>query len=332
MIFFTKQNIGTFYIIATICNNIYFAIKTKEVKKYIIIIVKTLLISAILLIVALTIMYLRGNLTQFINYAILGLKEFSSLNTAKTVTDLLSEIAFVVFVIIVVEVLIRILDVSEKEKTKIKTLLLYAIPMIGIAYPIMNTFHILLANFLIALLLVYIMYLLSEKYLDNTKIKNIKDIIQYLKLIFIMGLVFIVIGSTYLITQSYKYWQKEKNVYYGAIFTEKQKENIENVCKYISDRKKDGCDVKILSYKAMLYMTPLKINNKEFDLPFYGNLGKNGENGLLDRIKSLKNTDILITKDDEDKKYQESEKIRNYIKNTYEEIGEIEEFVIYHVK
>ncbi len=277
-------------------------------------------------------MYLRGNLAQFINYAFLGLKEFSALNNAKTVTDLLAEMAFVFFIIIVIEIITRISDISKKERTNINTLLFYAVPMVGIAYPIMNNFHILLANWLIAILLIYIMYLLCKKYFDNNKIEKFKNIIQYLKFIFITGLICITVGSIYLITQSYTFWQKENNIYYGAIFTDEQKENIENVCEYILNRKKDGYEVKILSYKAMLYMTPLKINNKEFDLPFYGNLGEDGEDGLLEKIKELKNTDILITRDDEDIKYQESAKIRNYIKNNYEKIGEIEEFDIYFTK
>ena len=79
----------------------------------------------------------------------------------------------------------------------------------------------------------------------------------------------------------------------------------------------------------MLYMSPLKINNVEFDLPFLGNLGKEGEPGLIKKIDKLENAEILITKDEDDKSYQESKKVREYIMQKFEKIGEIEEFYIY---
>ena len=63
------------------------------------------------------------------------------------------------------------------------------------------------------------------------------------------------------------------------------------------------------------------------DLPFYGNLGIEGINGLIKEISDMKNTYILITK--EGIKYQESQALRDYIINNYEKIGEIEEFNIY---
>ena len=77
-------------------------------------------------------------------------------------------------------------------------------------------------------------------------------------------------------------------------------------------------------------MNILKRNNGKMDLPFYGNLGIEGEDGLIEEIKNLKNTKILILKNDE-YLFQESDKIREYIRDNYEKIGEIEEFDIYNI-
>ena len=62
-------------------------------------------------------------------------------------------------------------------------------------------------------------------------------------------------------------------------------------------------------------------------MPFYGNLGIEGINGLTQEISDMKNTYILLTK--EGIKYQESQELRDYIINNYKKIGEIEEFNIY---
>ena len=66
------------------------------------------------------------------------------------------------------------------------------------------------------------------------------------------------------------------------------------------------------------------------DLPFYGNLGKDGEDGLIEDINNLKRSNVLILKSEE-RIIQESTKVRQFIRDSYEKIGEIEEFEIYKV-
>lgn len=65
------------------------------------------------------------------------------------------------------------------------------------------------------------------------------------------------------------------------------------------------------------------------DLPLKGNLGKEKEEGLILLIKNMKEAEILIDKNEIDMHYQESKKVREYVKNSMEKIGEIEEFEIY---
>ena len=142
---------------------------------------------------------------------------------------------------------------------------------------------------------------------------------------------FVIIGPIQFIV----YWkkcEKKPEVYYGAIFKEEQKQKLETVCNYIQQKNAEGTSVKIISVKALFYMTPLKLNNGEMDLPLRGNLGKEGEDGLIRKIASLKNTEILITKDEEDQNYQESPKVREYIQTHFTNIGEIEEFYIYQTQ
>lgn len=84
-----------------------------------------------------------------------------------------------------------------------------------------------------------------------------------------------------------------------------------------------------MSHKANLYNVNLNRNNGDFDLYFFGNLGAEGEQGLINKIKELKNTIILTEKEEENFIGQESINVRNYVINNYKNVGEIQEFNIY---
>ena len=75
-------------------------------------------------------------------------------------------------------------------------------------------------------------------------------------------------------------------------------------------------------------MVPLGENNGKFDLAFKGNLGKDGEEGLITDLKAKKYI-ILIEKNPQDMNYQESNLVREYITRNYNNIGEIENLLIY---
>ena len=103
---------------------------------------------------------------------------------------------------------------------------------------------------------------------------------------------------------------------------------IDEIVNYINEEDKQTI---VLSYYSNLYMNVLDRNNGKMDLPFYGNLGKEGEDGLIEEIKELQNTNLLILKE-EDKEYQESKKVRNYVIENYKQIGEIGRFFIYDIE
>ena len=67
-----------------------------------------------------------------------------------------------------------------------------------------------------------------------------------------------------------------------------------------------------------------------FDLPFLGNLGKCGKTALINKLKDYKETYILIHT--QKKYWQESDEVRNYIKENYEYVEEICDFSVYYIK
>ena len=127
------------------------------------------------------------------------------------------------------------------------------------------------------------------------------------------------------------YSYHKETPYYGVLVEEEKRKEIDEIVEYIKEQEQAGTNVKIISYYADLYMNLLGRNNGEMDLPFYGNLGKDGEEGLIEQIKQLKNTKILVLTE-EDRFYQESKKVMNYIKENYPKEAEIRQFSIYSVE
>ena len=114
--------------------------------------------------------------------------------------------------------------------------------------------------------------------------------------------------------------------YFGGFMEQKLQEKIELVDNYILEEGKKENRVVIISEKAALYMIPLNINNGDFDLAFVGNLGKNGESKLIEKVKNSENTKYLI---DKNIYWQISLNLRNYIITNLEKTGDIGGFEIY---
>lgn len=117
--------------------------------------------------------------------------------------------------------------------------------------------------------------------------------------------------------------------YCGTIAQKSDIEDIQIISEYIVEQEKNGKNVIILSHNANLYNVNLNRSNGDFDLYFMGNLGSKGEQGLINKIKELKNTIILTEKEEENFIGQESINARNYVINNYKKVGEIQEYNIY---
>lgn len=318
LIFLTKQNIGVFYLIGLI---LYTILNKKELKNTI----KIIGITGIFGILFVLILYFNNLLEGFISYAILGIKEFDKENKS---VDL-----FMIFAIIVTTLnglLLISINSNDKFKNKeerknINNIACFAYPLLGMTYPIFNILHIKFALSIQYVLLFYILYLLVK----GSKIEKnkIKKYIIFILEIFIIG--YYSISS---ITYTIKYFRiilnDEYNYnepYFGTIFNDETKEKIKDITEYMQ-----SCDNEVvcISTDAGLYMIPLKQNNKEFDMLLLGNLGKDGEKGVIEKIKGFKGKKIILM-NKEKNSWQESDKIIEFVKNNFTKIGEIEDFLIY---
>lgn len=318
LIFLTKQNIGVFYLIGLI---LYTILNKKELKNTI----KIIEITGIFGILFVLILYFNNLLEGFISYAILGIKEFDKEN--KTVGYFA---IYATFVAIINGLLLIYTNSNDKfkkrkERKNINNIACFAYPLLGMSYPIINISHVKFALSIQYVLLFYILYLLVK----GSKIEKnkIKKYIIFILEIFIIG--YYSISS---ITYTIKYFRKISNdeynynePYFGTIFNDETKEKIKDVTEYMQN-----CDKEVvcISTNAGLYMIPLKQNNKEFDMLLLGNLGKDGEKGVIEKLKGFKGKKIILM-NKEKNSWQESDKIFEFVKNNFTKIGEIEDILIY---
>lgn len=224
----------------------------------------------------------------------------------------------VVIVLIICNIIIYKKIANKEQKQNIIVFSCIGLPMLLIVYPIINTYHVMIAVLPLAIELLYLTDTVTKEFLNS---KIIKIVISFMTIVFIL----IFVQSALRMVKNNPFTVEYENPYYGAYVTEELEKKINNVNNYIE---KNNEKVIIFSKEAALYNIPKKRSNGAMDLPFLGNLGKGGEDGMLEQIKGKIGYQILLTKENF---YQESDKITNYIRENYEKIGEIEEFEIYEI-
>lgn len=313
LIFLTKHNVALYYIIGLIlsemflCNNNY--------KVFLKSILTKIAISMVLIISYLTISYFNGELYNFINYAVLGIPEFS--NNFSIEIEAIKSIGLMCIIVLVAFMTLfyknNSIGVSNEIKTNIIKLLTFGICMEFMAYPIVNLYHSLIGACIIYTLGFYLFDIIFVRYLDKFK--------KYLKIVTFLIIIALSIYSGYNFINYLSFIKFDKSgkieIYKYIIIDNNLKEKIIDVDNYIKYKESIGTNVVIFSGHAGVYMVPLGKSNGSIDLPFLGNMGKNGEAEMKKKIDSLKNTEILIIKDEDKLFWQESKTIRKHIIENY---------------
>lgn len=327
--FLTKQNI---YVLFAVGIFFYKMLSQSNMKKKLEDLAKIYLVSIAGICVFLIYMYLDGNLYNFYNYCFGGISEFGIKNLYIDVSD--SRFLYISLISILVTFFIihnrKINQNLNKEIIKnSKDLLCFGVPLTLIAFPIVNYYHATLGS---TIILIELFYIIENVLIKNLVVERKKERIFYLVVIaiYILYLFYGILINLYEIKNN-KIILDNRGAFYGTVIQKEDYEDIKIICNYIKEKEKQNIDVKILSYKANLYMVKLNKNNGILDLAFAGNLGKDGENGLIAEIQNLKNTLILI-QTSEEIFWQESKNAREYVINNYDKIGEIQEYSIYYKK
>ena len=338
LVFLSYQKLGVAYFIAIIA----YEIINKDIKS----LFKELLTAFILLLAFLTYLYTQNNLFDFIDYAILGISEFGSKNW-KAEGNIISILLFLLLPIMTLTALIATLraiksqqyieNINQTNKEKINvdeigkqmlSLFIFSICAYIIIIPILNVYHVYLASILMIINLMYIIDFLIKPILEEKSIKNIINTII---------LCIIILLLSYSAKDVWEYAYLINNVpkdspFYGALIDDETKETIKTVGDYIKNNDKNTIVLSTYSPLISLYLNDL--DNGDYDLPLRGNLGSKGEEGLIEQIKELKNTQILLLHETDDEKeiYQFAYDVADYIKQNCKYVGQVNKFDIYETE
>ena len=287
--FLTKSSIGVFLALPTL----YYIKKPKKILKRIIpFIITNLLVVGYF--------HLNNALYDYINFAFLGLLDFSNGN---------GNFNFITIIVVLVSIYL----IKEYIKTKDKELL-YIIAFQIMAYPLFNISHTLLA------LIPVVYYLLKKHPKINTLIIKTAPIFILIPIISLI-INYNLCSPTYDNNLfKYRYLQKEYRDDLNALESY-FKGNYDNVYFFIME--------------AYLYKLSLTIPINEYDLTLKGNLGYNGEEKMIEKIKDLDDHSIIVTSLAFEEsttsmlKTQASKKIYDYITNNFSTIGQFHKFRVY---
>lgn len=328
LVFFTKQNIGVYYIIASILCDLYLYKFSKnffvtEIKKFAVFI----LLSSILVLQ----MFFTGNLLDFINFAFGGIFEFREQN--------LSFSASLYYLMIFITTYLLYFLVFWKRKTllakvinednfkNLSILMIFTTLVSLIIYPIFNSAHFLFVMPLhfITIMYVFNIFMLDEFY-GEEQYSGACNFMAFMVLL----LVFIRIGSYYFEQYSKTSYILDKNSPFFAIPTYTEYiEKSNAIKKYILEQNQNDIDVIIISDDVSMPIIELNQNHLIYDLLYEGNMGYDGKNRIKADILSRKNTQFLVVTDEEDIFEQQPPEIREFIMENLNFKGTICNYSIY---
>lgn len=299
-------------------------------------------IIGILLPVLIMFIYLvvNGAIKDFVNYAILGISTFSNkIKYVKLFSNDKIEIRILSVLmpvsIIIMSMILIIANILKKENqglTKLLTVLVYSLSIIIVMYPISDEIHFLIGGLISIIGLIYIIFLLGKFIYD--KIKNNKKFKVYKILTSIICVILFSIILKAMLMNMYNYIKVEKNVeisHFKNIETSDSLVNrIKNIDNYILYKEQIGQKVYILDAEAAIYMIPINKYNKDYDMFLNGNIGKDGEQGQIERIKNKdKNELLLIRKPKFKSNWQTPLEVIKYIRDNLEKIDSVSIYDVY---
>ena len=281
-----------------------------------------------------------NSLIDFINYAILGIKTFSNkIAYTGLLQDDNLEIRILAVLIpasimlnAIILLIARILKRENNEFKNILTILIYSVSIIIVMYPISDKIHFLIGSFIALIGLIYQIYLLGKNLYRKIRLAQ-KYKVYKITTLLIQVSIFVGI-AIYGINNLYNYIKVEKNKridhYKNIEISEGLIERIDEIDAYISEQENNGKKVYILDAEAAIYMIPLNKYNKDYDMFLKGNIGKDGEQGQIEKIQNRNDKELYLIRNSKLRSnWQTPLNVVNYVRNNLEKIGEISIYEIF---
>ena len=339
----TKQSIGAILAIIVVGYKIIFVQNKKEVIEYLKTAFKRIIGILIPMILVCIYLIATNSLQDFINYAVLGISTFSNkipyaklMNNDKKEIQILSRI--MPFILLAMAVLTIMLQNKKKKENigntdnKILTILIYSLSTIIIMYPISDEIHFLIAGTITFIGLAYILYLLGITIYNKINLQSKKKIYKITSLmISIIAIAFIAVRGIENITEYTKQEKNETIEHYKNIQISKYlQERINEIDNFILEQEKENKKVYILDAEAAIYMIPINNYNKDYDMFLKGNIGKDGQEGQIQKIKQKETNEIiLIRKRNLQSNWQTPTEVVNYVRENLEFMGEVSIYEVY---
>lgn len=337
----TKQSIGVTLSIVVIVYRGLFIESKQQFKQYFRMVCTRIIGILIPLIVLFVYLISTSSFMDFINYAVLGISEFSNkipylelLQNDKIEIKVLSVAVPVSILLMIIIILVKILKRQNKDIVLINvmTMLVYSLSIIIVMYPISDEIHFLIGSFISIIGLIYIVLLMGINVYSRIKYKN-KYIVYKIISLIIWILVFSMI-STIGIDNIFKYFKVDKNTviehYKNIEVQDYLRERIYEIDNYICEREKEGKKVYILDSEACIYMIPLNKYNKNYDMFLKGNIGKDGQDKQIRKITEKDENELyLIRNRNLSLNWQTPTMVIDYIRENLEFVEEVSIYEVY---
>ena len=299
-------------------------------------------IVGILIPVAILFIYLiiSGAMQDFINYAVLGISTFSnkisyvSLFQSDKIEIRLLSILMPISIMLMAIILI-VTKALKKENEKIQnilTILIYSFSIIIVMYPISDEIQFLIGSLISIIGLIYVISELGK--IIYNKISYIKKYKVYKIITLIIWILVFAMISTKAINNLYVFAKTEKNTeishFKNIEVSSNLKDRIDEIDNYILEKEQEGKKVYILDAEAAIYMIPLDKYNKDFDMFLKGNIGRDGEEGQIEKIKQRQENELfLIRKENLKTNWQTPLNVIKYVRENLNKIDEVSIYEVY---
>lgn len=277
---------------------------------------------------------------DFLNYAVLGISTFTNrISYASLLQSEKIEIRALSILmpisIMLMAIILIITKVLKKENEKIQnilTILIYSFSIIIVMYPISDEIHFLIGSLIAIIGLIYIVSVLGKIIYDEITFNKKYNVYKIITLI-IWLLLFAMI-LTKALNNIYVYEKTEKNTeiahFKNIEISSNLKNRIDEIDNYILEKEQEGKRVYILDAGAAIYMIPLNKYNKDYDMFLKGNIGKDGEDGQVEKIKQRRENELfLIRKESLKTNWQTPLDVIKYVRQNFKKIDEINIYEVY---
>lgn len=323
-----KQTTGIAILLACSGYKIFKIRKRDNIKEFFKIAFTRLLAGLIPIMLFILYLLVNGAFKDFIDYAILGTTTFSNTILYKELfgKGIISWLALFLPITLIAMFITLFMKNTSKE---VYIFFAYGISSSIVIYPISDKIHFCIGGLITFIAMIYILFDLI--YTEDMFNKYNRKIRIALYGVFSFVLMFILLvnlfGALKVFNEQYIKVNKEKELthFKGIPESEGLKNRIFKINEYIEEQKNLGKSVYILDAEAAIYMIPFDKYNKNFDMFLKGNLGKDGEKGIIEKIENNKSNIVYLIKK-ENRNWQTPNDVCNYVIDNCEYIGDISIF------